>query len=178
VVRHRDERVVDVNWKTLVDNVIECYHCATVHPELSANFDTSAAATVVEEFACGSAILVPPRADLSADEAFRRQHHMYFMPPTAYYSCKGALWALMVVVDPITEHRSRLLSVFLAPESLPQGDLDAIIKSAELVNEQDVAASTSAQAGYDLAPGFDAYQLPHSEQSLRRFARLVLESVS
>src|SRR5262245_1947214 len=29
------EWVVDCNWKVLLDNSIECYHCPTCHPELS-----------------------------------------------------------------------------------------------------------------------------------------------
>src|SRR6185312_14762902 len=36
-----NERVIPVNWKVFVDNVIECYHCATVHPSFSEKFDTA-----------------------------------------------------------------------------------------------------------------------------------------
>src|SRR5438094_922019 len=52
----RDEQVIDANWKTLVDNVIECYHCAPIHPQLAEVFDVGVKGTALTEFACGSAI--------------------------------------------------------------------------------------------------------------------------
>jgi carnitine monooxygenase subunit len=179
VVRHTDIRTVDVNWKTLVDNLIECYHCSTVHPELAAIFDVTADKTILTEFTGGGlAMQNPLRGDHTPEEIRRGSQHAYFLPPNAWISCKGDRWSLLVVIDPVSEHRSRLISVFLCPADMPQGELDEIIKGADLVNEQDVAASTSAQRGYDLQPDFDAYQLPESERPLRRFARTVLDAVS
>jgi len=35
----RDQLVVRANWKTLLENYLECYHCAGSHPELGVAFD-------------------------------------------------------------------------------------------------------------------------------------------
>lgn len=36
---HRDCLAVKANWKTLLENYLECYHCAGSHPELGISFD-------------------------------------------------------------------------------------------------------------------------------------------
>ncbi|GAA2050406.1 aromatic ring-hydroxylating oxygenase subunit alpha [Williamsia deligens] len=43
---HRETYEVAANWKLIVENFMECYHCATIHPELTA---------VLPEFADGLA---------------------------------------------------------------------------------------------------------------------------
>lgn len=35
----RDRLVISANWKTLLENYLECYHCAASHPELGVAFD-------------------------------------------------------------------------------------------------------------------------------------------
>ena len=35
----RDQLIVQGNWKTLLENYLECYHCAGSHPELGIAFD-------------------------------------------------------------------------------------------------------------------------------------------
>jgi Rieske 2Fe-2S family protein len=35
----RDQLVMKSNWKTLLENYLECYHCAVSHPELGVAFD-------------------------------------------------------------------------------------------------------------------------------------------
>ncbi|MEM7209772.1 MAG: SRPBCC family protein [Pseudomonadota bacterium] len=46
---HRATRDVAANWKTIVDNNHECYHCAVNHPDLMAMTDYSARATWSDE---------------------------------------------------------------------------------------------------------------------------------
>ncbi len=43
---HREVYEVSSNWKLIVENFMECYHCATIHPELT---------EVLPEFADGLA---------------------------------------------------------------------------------------------------------------------------
>ncbi|MEW9673139.1 aromatic ring-hydroxylating dioxygenase subunit alpha [Ammoniphilus sp. 3BR4] len=35
-IAHRKEYVVDANWKLIIENFQECYHCTMIHPELTA----------------------------------------------------------------------------------------------------------------------------------------------
>jgi Rieske 2Fe-2S family protein len=35
----RDKLIIHSNWKTLLENYLECYHCAASHPELGVAFD-------------------------------------------------------------------------------------------------------------------------------------------
>ncbi|MCY0887025.1 MAG: aromatic ring-hydroxylating dioxygenase subunit alpha [Alicyclobacillaceae bacterium] len=32
---HKKSYVVEANWKLIMENALECYHCSTIHPELS-----------------------------------------------------------------------------------------------------------------------------------------------
>ena len=34
-VGHRIGYDVKANWKLIIENFMECYHCATIHPELT-----------------------------------------------------------------------------------------------------------------------------------------------
>ncbi|WP_141432145.1 aromatic ring-hydroxylating dioxygenase subunit alpha [Bacillus sp. 03113] len=34
-VAHREEYEVDANWKIIIENFQECYHCSAIHPELT-----------------------------------------------------------------------------------------------------------------------------------------------
>ena len=38
---HRDRReyTLDINWKTYAENIVECYHCPSVHPAFAGVFD-------------------------------------------------------------------------------------------------------------------------------------------
>jgi phenylpropionate dioxygenase-like ring-hydroxylating dioxygenase large terminal subunit len=174
----RDEQVIDANWKTLVDNVIECYHCAPIHPQLAEVFDVGVKGTALTEFACGSAIELRLRGEHTQAEQDEARYHAYFMPPTTYLSARGSSQFFMTVVDPISAGTSRLITHFMGPENMRAEEITDIVASAELVNQQDSLAATSVQRGYELDPGFEGYQLPHSEQSLRSFARFVLNAVS
>jgi phenylpropionate dioxygenase-like ring-hydroxylating dioxygenase large terminal subunit len=40
---HRETLKIQSNWKTLLENYLECYHCAASHPELGIPFDIQAA---------------------------------------------------------------------------------------------------------------------------------------
>ncbi|MGP7818634.1 aromatic ring-hydroxylating oxygenase subunit alpha [Niallia sp. 01092] len=37
-VAHREEYEVDSNWKIIIENFQECYHCSSIHPELTDTF--------------------------------------------------------------------------------------------------------------------------------------------
>jgi choline monooxygenase len=45
---HRSEYVLEANWKVLVENFLECYHCAVAHPGLSDVIDVGDDAYVLE----------------------------------------------------------------------------------------------------------------------------------
>ncbi len=46
---HRSTRDVEANWKTIVDNNHECYHCSVSHPDLMAMTDYSARAKWIDD---------------------------------------------------------------------------------------------------------------------------------
>ena len=171
----REEEPVAANWKTIVDNVIECYHCSSVHPELSRVYDTSARASKITMLGPACMLTLPKRG--VADDP-QSTYHAYFVPPIAYLSARGDSWYFMVTVEPVDEKNSIIASHFMASADMPKEEIEELTASAALVNSQDVEVSLSTQRGYDIDPGFAGYQMPHSEAPLRAFASYVFDAVS
>lgn len=177
VCRYRWAETVDANWKTLVDNVIECYHCTLVHPQLAVRYDTSAAGTTLRDFRFGAGVELAPR-EVDPSGPVPDGNKNFFLQPVTWLGVKANRWLLMVLVEPLTARTAKMVTEILVPPDMSEEEAEAIHAGARIVNEQDIAVSVSAQRGYELDPDFQAYQFPHTERSLRRFARAVFDAVT
>lgn len=149
---------VNANWKLIVENFMECYHCATIHPELTEvlpEFTTGIAAQVgvghgaafgddIEGFTVDGTGGFAPLPGLTADED--RRYFAATVAPTIF---------LNLVPDHVIVHRmfplaaDRTLVIcdwLFAPEVA--ADSDGVSSSVELfhrVNAQDFEACERTQ---------------------------------
>jgi choline monooxygenase len=172
------ERVAACNWKTAIDNVIECYHCPTVHPEFSAAFDTRAQALEVTVIGQGcSSMAAPQRGKADGDQA-GGDYHAYFAPPNFYLSARGTAWFFASSYDPIDATHSLWRTEFYVPEGTSEASIQEILAASETVFNEDIAVSEKVQLAHDLKTVPSGYLLPHSEEPLRTFASFVYEAVA
>ena len=152
---------VAANWKLIVENFMECYHCASIHPEL---------VSVVPEFRAGVASQAQPighgsplsaaadgftvdgRAGLATlprlDDPQRRAYFAITLLPNAFLN----LFDDHVVVHrftPLAVDRTEVVCDWLfAPEALAaQPDIDPTVELFDRVNLQDFEACERCQLG-------------------------------
>jgi Rieske 2Fe-2S family protein len=161
ITGRRIRYTVAANWKLIVENFMECYHCASIHPELVA---------VVPEFRDGVASQAQPvghgsalrpgaggftidgRAGLPAlpelTESRRRTYYAITLLPNAFVN----LFDDHVVLHhftPLAADRTEVVCDWLfAPEALAgEPDLDPTVELFDRVNRQDFEACERCQLG-------------------------------
>jgi len=180
------EWTLDCNWKVLLDNTIECYHCPTTHPELSR-------ALVMDpdrqQLRIGGRNwiyhLIPYRdgvADFIASQGEPNGEPIYFFNyvfPASYVQFTGRGFDVgsvqAVAVDRV---RWRHLS-FLPPGTTAEARAAGgrALGQNSTINE-DVAICNRVQAAHESGFAPPGNLLPKSEHLLTHFYRLIVELVT
>jgi Rieske 2Fe-2S family protein len=159
VAGRRVDYTVAANWKILMENFQECYHCNTIHPELvgtlpqfrrllggvTATYDTDGyyfAADKASFSVSGSAVL--PRLPGLEDQDDRRYYGMVIRP-----NCFLSLLPDHVIVhrfQPVSPELTTVVCEWLfPPETVAGHDLGDTVELFHRVNQQDFAASEWCQ---------------------------------
>lgn len=156
----RVEREVGANWKILVENFMECYHCPGVHPELVdfvPLYRTGAVdASNEEPPEYREGVITATRDGTTLRPIFaglrdrtRQRYHADLVSPNLFlylfadYVCARSLW-------PVSPTRTRILSEWLfEPEVLeqPDCDVDDAVSFMNLLGEQDWRVCEAVQQG-------------------------------
>jgi Rieske 2Fe-2S family protein len=152
---------VAANWKLIIENFMECYHCTSIHPELT---------EVIPEFRGGLAsqahgpgygsswgeaidgFTVDGRPGLDplpgvAEDDLRRYYGMT-ITPTALINLVGD-HAIIHRIIPLAVDRTTVVCEWLfSPEALAQGaDINPTVELFDRVNQQDFDACERCQLG-------------------------------
>lgn len=149
---------VAANWKLIVENFMECYHCATIHPELTevlpefadglaAQYYVGHGAAFAEDvhgFTVDGGASFPRLA--AVDEAHDRRYYAITVNPQVFIN---------LVPDHVIFHRMYPLAVdrtvvecdwLFAPEVVAEGaDVSRSVELFHRVNEQDFEACERCQ---------------------------------
>jgi Rieske 2Fe-2S family protein len=152
---------VRANWKLIIENFQECYHCTSIHPELT---------DVIPEFRGGVAsqangagygsamgaqiegFTVDGRPGLAplpqVPEADRRLYYGMTITPSAFINLIGD-HAIIHHIIPLAADRTTVVCEWLFdPEALAAGaDIDATVELFDRVNLQDFEACERCQLG-------------------------------
>lgn len=182
---------VAANWKLIVENFMECYHCATIHPELTEALPEFADGSAAQSFvghgaAFGSDIAgftVDGRAGperlpgVTADQD--RRYYAVTVKPQVFVS---------LVPDHVIVHRMTPLAAdctvvecdwLFAPEVVASGrDLDSSVELFHRVNSQDFAACERTQPGMASRAYRDGGVLVPSEHHIGLFHDWVQDRLS
>jgi len=156
----RAEREVAANWKILIENFMECYHCPGVHPELSklvplyGSGEVDASSDEPPEFREG--VVTATRCGTTRRPVFpelrgrpRQRYHAELVLPNLLlylfpdYVCARSLW-------PVSPTRTRIVSEWLfEPAVLAQEDpdVDDAVSFLNLLGEQDWRVCEAVQQG-------------------------------
>jgi glycine betaine catabolism A len=151
---------VAANWKLIVENFSECYHCPTVHPELT---------TVIPEFKRGQGTLtvpgygatygdeiggftfdgrpgLPALPALASDEA--RRYYGLVLTPNWFVNLVED-HVILHRLEPLAPDRTRVVCDWVfAPETLAAGhDIEPSVELFHRTNDQDFAICSQCQLG-------------------------------
>lgn len=183
---------VRANWKLIIENTLECYHCGTMHPELCAliplyrtgklftNDDITAGVELgeqVEALTVTGKASRPPLPGLLPEDTHR--YYGLLIMPNIFIN----LLSDHVVVDsiqPLGPESSRVTSEWLFdPDVMAQPDFDPsdAVGVLDLVNRQDWEVCELAQQGVTSRAYIHGGNYAPDEHHIREFVDYVLEKL-
>ena len=180
--RERRRYEVAGNWKAVIENGIECYHCPTIHPSLAARVETSPDVYRLDAhgsyFSLVSCLRETAARHPLGDWPIEMQGY-FLWPNLMFAGGRGTQTSFaMAVTVPVDAGRSRMVyDYFYAPE-IDDQSARAIIDSTETTTLEDVAVIESVQRG--LASGMVEHGrlLLDSENLIHEFQLMVFRALA
>lgn len=183
----------NANWKILIDNFLECYHCENAHPSFSKKMcipDT--VRNVHEHFTHEVTPISPEPSDwghpIDLENDALESHFWYLFPSTAIGRASGVPNFYVSRFDPISPAETNRIITFIVPPGITE-DKDAMERArlrseaGAITGQEDQVLCESVQKGMSQI-GFqegwyitdpDAHNI--SEHALRYFHDLYLDAM-
>jgi carnitine monooxygenase subunit len=179
-IRRKVRRTYDIaaNWKVVVDNYLECYHCPVAHPGFSDLIDLKSYA--VAEYEYFSTQAGPPTK--SAREGKAGLYDISGEVDAGFYAFLWPNFTLNIYPGPgnvslnlflpVDINRTLAVYEYCFSDAVPEKEIDEFTRFIDQVQEEDVVLCESVQRG--LKSGFfDRGRLMKSERMLAHFQKLV-----
>ncbi len=185
--RMRSEFEIAANWKVVVENFLECYHCPVAHPSFSDLIDVDPDAYRLEAGRWSSSQIAPvrPRALEHPDEVaydprgevVESQFH-YLWPTFTLNVVPGPPNATVFVIAPAGPDRTRTRSDYFFPPDVDEERVREIAAFGNAVGQEDNALVESVQLGLDSGLVPQGRLLVSSEHLIQHFQGLVHSALS
>jgi phenylpropionate dioxygenase-like ring-hydroxylating dioxygenase large terminal subunit len=158
---------VEANWKVVMENYLECYHCPVAHPSFSKEVNVDPDDYVLEAAEWTSSQYADSRNGDS-----RGQFH--FVWPTTRMNVFPGMPNLSVgTAVPVSPTRTAgFFDYFFAPDADP-GELEELVAFDSQVGSEDRALVESVQRGMGTSLLTEGQLLPESEKLIAHFQALV-----
>ncbi len=179
-VRRKVRRTYDIaaNWKVVLDNYLECYHCPVAHPGFSDLIDLKSYS--VAEYEYFSPQAGPPTKSARQGKAglydisgeVKAGFYAFLWPNFTLNIYPGPGNVSLNLFLPVDTHRTLAIYEYCFAESVPEREIEDFTRFIDQVQEEDVVLCESVQRG--LRSGFfDRGRLMRSERALAHFQKLV-----
>jgi len=175
-LRFREERVYDIasNWKVVVENFLECYHCPVAHPAFTDLIDLDN--YHLEEydwFSTQGGPLKEGDQAYHAEGSVKEGLYNYVWPNFMLNVYPGPGNVSTNLIVPVGPNRTIATYQFFFADDVPDADAQEIVTFIDQVQQEDIGLCESVQRG--LRSGFfDQGQLIVSrENGIRHFERMV-----
>jgi choline monooxygenase len=179
-IRRKVRRTYDIaaNWKVVVDNYLECYHCPVAHPGFSDLIDLKSYA--VAEYEYFSTQAGPPTKSAREGKAglydisgeVEAGFYAFLWPNFTLNIYPGPGNVSLNLFLPVDTNRTLAVYDYCFNDSVPEQEIAEFIRFIDQVQEEDVVLCESVQRG--LRSGFfDRGRLMRSERMLAHFQKLV-----
>ncbi|MEO0618010.1 MAG: ring-hydroxylating oxygenase subunit alpha [Pseudomonadota bacterium] len=183
---HRLEFTIKSNWKNVVDNFLECYHCPTAHKDFCSmlKMDTYTVTTHGIYSSHMAKAADGPNSAYSVEGATVDDHAVWFLWPTTCllrYPGRGNFLVMNVVPLDETTTRETYDFYFETAEPIPS-EWEAIAYVRDVLQREDIDLVESVQRGMN-TPAFTQGRIVHdpegsgkSEHAVHHFHGLVLDA--
>jgi phenylpropionate dioxygenase-like ring-hydroxylating dioxygenase large terminal subunit len=181
--RERREYAIQANWKVVVENFLECYHCAVSHPAFADLIDLDKYQVVAYD-RCSvqrgpvKASARAQRKEVFAVDASGEGIYTYLWPNFMLNIYPGAGNASTNLILPIDENHCLAVYEFFFSESMAEDQQRAMVDFIDQVQREDIILVESVQRG--LRSGFyEQGQLILSrENGIQHFQKLVFSALT
>jgi phenylpropionate dioxygenase-like ring-hydroxylating dioxygenase large terminal subunit len=181
--RERREYAIQANWKVVVENFLECYHCAVSHPGFARLIDLDKYQVVPYE-RCSvqrgplKANVRVPRNEYFGAEAGREGIYTYLWPNFMLNVYPNGGNASTNLIVPIDEHHCLAVYEFFFSETMPEKEQRAMVDFIDQVQREDIIIVESVQRG--LRSGFykQGQLILSRENGIQHFQKLVYAALT
>ena len=181
--RERREYAIQANWKVVVENFLECYHCAVSHPGFADLIDLDKYQVVPFERCSVQRGPLKASARAQREEGFGADEgqegiYTYLWPNFMLNVYPGAGNASTNHILPIDEHHCLAVYEFFFSESMPEDEQRAMVDFIDQVQREDIIIVESVQRG--LRSGFykQGQLILSRENGIQHFQKLVFSALT
>jgi choline monooxygenase len=181
--RERREYAIEANWKVVVENFLECYHCAVSHPGFADLIDLDKYKVVsydrcsVQRGPVKASARSRHKAAFAADEG-REGIYTYLWPNFMLNVYPGAGNASTNLVRPIDEHHCLAVYEFFFSQSMPEDQQRAMVDFIDQVQREDIIIVESVQRGLRSGLYTQGQLILSRENGIQHFQRLVYSALT
>jgi phenylpropionate dioxygenase-like ring-hydroxylating dioxygenase large terminal subunit len=159
---------IQANWKLVVDNYLECYHCPVAHPGFSSAFDVDD--YTLTEYPTFSVQRTPGR---EAGEGL----YAYLWPSFTLNVYPGPGNVSVNLFVPLASDRTLALFEYFLADEVTDAEADEFVAFVDQVQREDTELCESAQRGLRSGTLERGLLVPGREDGLRHFQRLVTDAL-
>lgn len=184
-LKRRVRRTFEVaaNWKIVVDNYLECYHCPVAHPGFSALIDTNN--YVVTEYEYFSTQGGPQKANSHPDKAPKFNKNgvvtdgffAYLWPNFTLNLYPGPGSLSLNLFQPLAVDKTLAIFDYLFVDEVTEADAEQFDQFIDQVQREDIVLCKSVQRGLSSGYFTQGRLMLHHEKALRHFQKLVYKSL-
>ncbi|MFF1832487.1 aromatic ring-hydroxylating dioxygenase subunit alpha [Paenarthrobacter sp. NPDC058040] len=137
----RWEHTIEANWKLILDISVECYHCASVHPEFADNYETGENYRI-DLFRDWQLHISPPKGQL---DNLKDANFIYHLWPHTQFFIQGPIMNIVRNI-PLTATTTLKEIQALALPGTSEETIAARRESINLALEQDYEGGESVQS--------------------------------
>jgi phenylpropionate dioxygenase-like ring-hydroxylating dioxygenase large terminal subunit len=177
---------IAANWKIVMENYLECYHCPTAHPGFSKVIDVSPDAYGLSVHPTFSSQIGPVRASALAGDGgapleprgdvVQAQYHFLF-PASTVNIAPGIPNISVERWIPDGPRRTLEVTDYFFDPSTPSKAVEELLAWDNQVGEEDTSLVESVQRGLDSNTVLQGRLMPESEQLIADFQRRVRDAI-
>lgn len=179
-LRRRDTYDIAANWKVVVDNYLECYHCPVAHPGFTDLIDLDN--YTIREYDLFSTQTGPPtdRARMgeatglyAIGEGVERGFYVYLWPNFMLNIYPGPGNVSLNLILPVDVGLTRAVYEYCFVEEVGEREVDDFIQFIDQVQREDIVLCESVQRGLRSGYFHQGKLMLSREGALRHFQKIV-----
>jgi phenylpropionate dioxygenase-like ring-hydroxylating dioxygenase large terminal subunit len=183
-LRRVEHSISDVNWKTALENTLECYHCQVAHPGFSRVIDVAKSAyeltadgLLLSQFGPAKTGDDPRRPPMPRGIIEQAQYHILF-PSSSVDMVPGPPNLQAYAWAPMSPSKMASTTFCWFSAETTEEEIDQVIAFNDQVSAEDAALVDSVQEGLDSGVVPYGRLMPESEALIGRFQRLLYDALA